>query len=153
MFPSNSNDQILAWNGTKIENLESIIKYGLKFPGIKLLNVNITPEIKYIPNQRYVLGINNLEKPIFASPFLNCASKYFLFLNFTLNLNYHILNPQFRLESSLDALLNIKLKELIGKVEVHCSLQFIMTSLYIEYHLERISLFNQLILIYRKIIV
>ncbi len=75
-FPSNSNDWIPAWHGTKIENLESIIKYGLKLPGTKLLNGNMTPQTKYIPNHQYVLGINNWEKAIFASPCINCASVY-----------------------------------------------------------------------------
>ena len=75
-FPSNSNDWIPAWHGTQFENLESIIKYGLKLPGTKLLNGNMTPQTKYIPNDEYVLGINNWEKAIFASPCLNWASLY-----------------------------------------------------------------------------
>ena len=76
MFPSNSNDWIPAWHGTKIENLESIIKYGLKFPGTKLLNGNMTPHTTYLPFHGPFELIYNWENAIFATPCLNCASLY-----------------------------------------------------------------------------
>jgi hypothetical protein len=38
-----------AWHGTKIENRESIIKYGLKQQGAKLPNGKIITKAEYIP--------------------------------------------------------------------------------------------------------
>ena len=42
-----SKNWIPAWDGTKIEYLESIIKYGLKKPGTILKNSNMTPYPKF----------------------------------------------------------------------------------------------------------
>ena len=52
-------DWIPAWHGTKIENLESIIKYGLKPQGTKLPNGKFIPKTKYLPFKQYILGIEN----------------------------------------------------------------------------------------------
>jgi len=67
---------IPAWHGTKIENLESIIKYGLKQQGTKLPDGQNIPKTKYTPLKETVLGIKNWEKAIFATPCFSCASVY-----------------------------------------------------------------------------
>lgn len=81
LFLNNNNlrncmNWIPAWHGTKIENLESIIKYGLKSQGTKLPNGKIVPKTKFPPLKQYVLGIKNWEQAIFATPCINCASIY-----------------------------------------------------------------------------
>ena len=75
-YSSAPKDWIPAWHGTKIENLESIIKYGLKQQGTKLPNGKIIPKTEYIPLKEIVLGIKNWEKAIFATPCISCASMY-----------------------------------------------------------------------------
>ena len=67
-YPSTPKDWIPAWHGTKLENLESIIKYGLKQQGTKLPNGQIIPKTEYIPLKEITT--------IFATPCLCCASKY-----------------------------------------------------------------------------
>ena len=75
-YSSKAKDWIPAWHGAKIENLESIIKYGLKQQGTKLPNGKIIPKTEYIPLKEIVLGIKNWEKAIFAIPCISCASIY-----------------------------------------------------------------------------
>ena len=75
-YSSTPKNWIPAWHGTKIENLESIIKYGLKQQGTKLPNGKIIPKTEYIPLKENVLGIKNWEKAIFATPCISCASMY-----------------------------------------------------------------------------
>ena len=75
-YSSTPKDWIPAWHGTKIENLESIIKYGLKQQGTKLPNGKIIPKTEYIPLKEVVLGIKNWEKAIFATTCISCASMY-----------------------------------------------------------------------------
>ena len=75
-YSSTPKDWIPAWHGTKIENRESIIKYGLKQQGAKLPNGKIITKAEYIPLKEIVLGIKNLEKAIFATPCISCASIY-----------------------------------------------------------------------------
>ena len=67
---------IPAWHGTQFKYLESIIEYGLKLPGSYLKSGNITPNAKDIPFTNEVLGINNWENAIFASPNIHYALKY-----------------------------------------------------------------------------
>ena len=73
---STTNGWIPAWHGTKIENLESIIKYGLKPQGTILPIGKFVPKTKYLPFKQYILGIENWEKAIFATPCPICASTY-----------------------------------------------------------------------------
>ena len=73
---STPNGWIPAWHGTKIENLESIIKYGLKPQGTILPNGKFVPKTKYLPFKQYILGIENWENAIFATPCPTCASTY-----------------------------------------------------------------------------
>ena len=75
-YSSTPKDWIPAWHGTKIENLESIIKYGLKQQGTKLPNGKIIPKTEYIPLKEVILGIKNWEKAIFATTCISCASMY-----------------------------------------------------------------------------
>lgn len=75
-FSSESNNWINAWHGTKFENLESIIKYGLQLPGQKLPDGTFVSQSSSYPMQEYILGIKNWEKSIFASSCINCASMY-----------------------------------------------------------------------------
>jgi len=75
-LPLDWNNWIPAWHGTKFKYLESIIEYGLKLPGSYLENRNITPNAKDIPFTNEVLGINNWENAIFASPNIHYALKY-----------------------------------------------------------------------------
>ena len=75
-YPSTPKDGIPAWHGTKLENLESTIKYGLKQQGTKLPNGQIIPKTEYIPLKEIISGIKNWETAIFATPCLCCASKY-----------------------------------------------------------------------------
>ena len=75
-YSSTPKDWIPAWHGTKIENLESIIKYGLKQQGTKLPNGKIIPKTEFIPLKEVVLGIKNWEKAIFATTCISCASMY-----------------------------------------------------------------------------
>ena len=66
----------MAWHGKNHENLESIIKYGLKLPKSKLENGKITSQPRVIPEKEEVDGIKNWEKAIFVSPSVFGASKY-----------------------------------------------------------------------------
>ena len=116
-FPSYSNDWIPAWHGTKIENLESIIEYGLKPPGTKLQNGKITPQTSYLPNQKYVLGIKNWEKAIFATPCLNCASMYSCFEEEKERFLYPPILVEVRIKPR--SFTKHQSKELVGKVEGH----------------------------------
>ena len=75
-YTSTPKGWIPAWHGTKIENLESIIKYGLKQQDTKLPDGKKIPKTKYIPLKETVLGIKNWEKAIFATPCFSCASVY-----------------------------------------------------------------------------
>ena len=50
-------DWISAWHGTKLKNLESIIKYGLKSQGTKWPNGQFVPKTEYEPLEEIVLGI------------------------------------------------------------------------------------------------
>ena len=73
---SSPKDWIPAWHGTKLNNLESIIKYGLKSQGTKLPNGQIVPKTKYKPLKGSVYDIKNWENAIFATPCAECASAY-----------------------------------------------------------------------------
>ena len=67
---------IPAWHGTKIKNIESIIKYGLKKPGTKLSNTEMTPEPQYGYTDKEIDHIQNWSDAIFASPKIYIASYY-----------------------------------------------------------------------------
>ena len=78
-LPNNYNSiaksWIPAWHGTRINYLESIIKYGLKKPGTKLTNTTMTPKPNfYIPFNAKIDNITNWSNAIFASPRILCAS-------------------------------------------------------------------------------
>ena len=72
----NKSKRITAWHGTNISNLDSIIKYGLKPPGIKLEDGTFTPKTKYIPDKELVHEIRNWENAIFASGNIYTAASY-----------------------------------------------------------------------------
>jgi len=64
-----------AWHGTKFNNLESIIRYGLKPPGAKLSNGNfINPHPNHINLNLRFNGFDNWAKAIFVSPSIFYAS-------------------------------------------------------------------------------
>ena len=67
---------IPAWHGTKVEYLESIIKYGLHKPGTKLSNTEMTPQNNHDLDKykNIVDHISNWPDAIFASPRILCAS-------------------------------------------------------------------------------
>jgi len=67
---------IPAWHGTKIKYIESIIKYGLKKPGTKLSNTEMTPEPQYGFTDKEIDHIQNWSDAIFASPRILCASDH-----------------------------------------------------------------------------
>ena len=67
---------IPAWHGTDYQNVESIIKYGLKLPKSKLESGYISPTPKVIPKNKNIDGINKWEIAIFASPCIWGASRY-----------------------------------------------------------------------------
>ena len=69
------NNWIKAFHGTIYQNLDSIIKYGLKIQGTKLKNGKITPKTKY-NHPEFVYGIKNWENAIFASPTIYLAKQY-----------------------------------------------------------------------------
>lgn len=63
-----SKKWIPAWHGTQINNLESIIKYGLKKPRTKLNNTDTTPYSKFDFTNKRVDNIQNWSDAIFVSP-------------------------------------------------------------------------------------
>jgi len=64
-----------AWHGTLYQNLNSIIKYGLKPQGTKLPDGTFSPKTKYKhPDDTY--GIKNWQNAIFASEKLFLAMTY-----------------------------------------------------------------------------
>ena len=72
----NKNKWITAWNGTSYKYLDSIIKYGLKPPGIKLEDGNFTPKTKYIPDKELVNETQNWENAFLASGNIYSAKSY-----------------------------------------------------------------------------
>ena len=70
-----SKKWIPAWHGTKVEYLESIIKYGLHKPGTKLSKTEMTPtQNRFLYTKKVVDHIPNWSDAIFASPRILCAS-------------------------------------------------------------------------------
>jgi len=66
-----------AWHGTKFQNLESIIKYGLHPSGSKLPDgVKININEGHIPLDYELSGIKQWGKAVFVSPSLFYASNY-----------------------------------------------------------------------------
>ena len=78
-YSSKAKDWIPAWHWTTIENLESIIKYGLKQQEAKLSNGKIISKAEYIPLKKIVLRIKNWEKAIFSIPCISCVSIYYFY--------------------------------------------------------------------------
>ena len=72
----NKNKWITAWNGTNYKYLDSIIKYGLKPPEIKLEDGTFTPKTKYIPDKELVNEIQNWENAFLASGNKYSAKSY-----------------------------------------------------------------------------
>ena len=118
--PRNYMNWIPAWHGTKIENLESIIKYGLKSQGTKLPNGKIVPKTKYPPLKQYVLGIKNWEQAIFATPCINCASIYsFIDCQQELFFNYYYSSILVEIRIKPGSFTEHQSKSLIGRVGGH----------------------------------
>ena len=67
-------DYSLAWANYKY--LDSIIKYGLQPPEIKLEDGTITPKTKYIPDEIEIEGIKNWQNAIFATGDIYTARRY-----------------------------------------------------------------------------
>ena len=74
-YKRNYDNWETAWHGTIIQNLNSIIKYGLQIQGTKLENGRYTPKTKY-KHPEFIRGIKNWENAIFASDKLYFAKYY-----------------------------------------------------------------------------
>ena len=134
-YTSVQNAWIPAWHGTKIENLESIIKYGLKPQGTKLPNGKFVLKTKYLPFKQYVLGIENWENAIFATPCPTCASTYssFIYLYYDAYFsNYEYLYSPSLIEIRIKpgCFTQHQSKEIIGKVGMHYYLQVFHNDVY-----------------------
>ena len=67
-WTSETETWISAFHGTKFDYIESLLKYGLKFPKTLLENGPLTPKPIDIPLIDKIIGIKNWENAIFASP-------------------------------------------------------------------------------------
>ena len=129
--PRNCMNWIPAWHGTKIENLESIIKYGLKSQGTKLTNGKIVPKTKYPPLKQYVLGIKNWEQAIFATPCINCASIYsFIDCQQDFFFNYYHSSILVEIRIKPGSFTEHQSKSLIGRVGGHGRIAVLHNEIY-----------------------
>ena len=121
------NDWISAWHGTKLKNLESIIKYGLKSQGTKLPNGQFVPKTKYEPLEEIVLGIRNWQNAIFATPCPICASTY---SDSDIDGEYFLASVLVEIRIKPGNFTQHQSKELIGRVGHHNFLKIIHNDTY-----------------------
>mgnify|MGYP002626971971 CR=1 FL=1 len=121
-----------AWHGTKIENLESIIKFGLKPQGTKLPNGKFVPKTKYLPFKQYILGIENWENAIFATPCPICASIYssFYYAEYNMCTGYLYSPSLIEIRIKPGCFTQHLSKEIIGNVGEHCYLKVFHNDVY-----------------------
>lgn len=127
---SSPKDWIPAWHGTKIENLVSIIKYGLKMQGTRLPNGKCVPKTKY-PN---LSGMKNWENAIFATPCVICASTY-SYDEFIAGYPYSSILIEIRIKPG--SFTEHQSKELIGKVGGHDYLSVFHNEIYYRIPLDK----------------